>query len=155
MPAENASYTVDPVRFAELVGTLVRKYKAEDRFILQSADYRTIDTMYRKNPRISRCLSSCDNDNVPSPRRELRQTWRRAMAPERKIAFEAEAVAALHCVGDLSTVGIAWQYLFRIWLPASDYQPANMPGFEVFARTPEEIGWETFDLYGCLPIVKL
>jgi hypothetical protein len=30
-----------------------------------------------------------------------------------------------------------------------------MPGFEVFVRTPEEIGWETFDLYGCLPIVKL
>jgi hypothetical protein len=26
---------------------------------------------------------------------------------------------------------------------------------EVFVRTPEEIGWETFDLYGCLPIVKL
>jgi AraC family transcriptional regulator len=69
--------------------------------------------------------------------------------------FEAEAVAVLHCVGDLSAVGIAWQYLFRIWLPASGYQPANMPGFEVFVRTPEEIGWETFDLYGCLPIVKL
>jgi len=69
--------------------------------------------------------------------------------------FEAEAAAVLHCVGDLSAVGIAWQYLFRIWLPASGYQPANMPGFEVFARTPEEIGWETFDLYGCLPIVEL
>ncbi|MCI0338512.1 MAG: GyrI-like domain-containing protein [Acidobacteria bacterium] len=69
--------------------------------------------------------------------------------------FEAEAVAVLHCVGDLSAVGIAWQYLFRIWLPASGSQPANMPGFEVFVRTPEEIGWETFDLYGCLPIVKL
>jgi AraC family transcriptional regulator len=69
--------------------------------------------------------------------------------------FEAEAVAVLHCVGDLSAVGIAWQYLFRIWLPASGYQLANMPAFEVFARTLEEIGWETFDLYGCLPIVRL
>ncbi len=69
--------------------------------------------------------------------------------------FETEAIAVLHCVGDLSAVGIAWQYLFRIWLPASDYLPANLPGFEVFVRTPEEIGWETFDLYGCLPVVKL
>lgn len=69
--------------------------------------------------------------------------------------FEAEAVAVLHCVGDISVVSYAWQYLFRIWLPASGYQPANSPGFEVFVRTPEEIGWETFDLYGCLPIVKL
>jgi AraC family transcriptional regulator len=69
--------------------------------------------------------------------------------------FEAEAVAVLHCVGDISVVSYAWQYLFRIWLPASGYQPANMPNFEVFVRTPEEIGWETFDLYGCLPIVRL
>ncbi len=69
--------------------------------------------------------------------------------------FEAEAVAVLHCVGDLTAVSYAWQYLFRIWLPNSGYQPANMPGFELFVRTPEEIGWETFDLYGCLPIVSL
>ncbi len=69
--------------------------------------------------------------------------------------FEAEAVAVLHCAGDLSAVGIAWQYLFRIWLPASGFQPANAPGFEAFVRTPEEIGWETFDLLGCLPIVRL
>jgi AraC family transcriptional regulator len=69
--------------------------------------------------------------------------------------FEAETIAVIHCVGDISLVGYAWQYLFRIWLPASGYQPANMPAFEVFARTPEEIGWETFDLYACLPIVRL
>jgi DNA gyrase inhibitor GyrI len=69
--------------------------------------------------------------------------------------FEAEAIAVIHCVGDLSLVSYAWQYRFRIWLPASLYQPADMPAFEVFARTPEEIGWETFDLYACLPIVGL
>ncbi len=69
--------------------------------------------------------------------------------------FEAEAVAVLHCTGDITVVSYAWQYLFRIWLPGSGYQPANLPGFEVFVRTPEEIGWETFDLYGCLPLVRL
>lgn len=69
--------------------------------------------------------------------------------------LEAETVAAIHCVGDLSLVDCAWQYLFRIWLPASGYQPANLPAFEVFARTPEDIGWETFDLHACLPLVRL
>lgn len=69
--------------------------------------------------------------------------------------FEAETIAAIHCVGDISVVAYAWQYLFRIWLPESGYQPANMPAFEVFARTPEEIGWTTFDLHACLPIKKL
>jgi AraC family transcriptional regulator len=69
--------------------------------------------------------------------------------------FEAEAIAMIHCVGDMSVVSCAWQYLFRIWLPESGYQPANMPAFEIFARTPEEIGWETFDLHACLPLAKL
>jgi AraC family transcriptional regulator len=93
-----------------------------------------------------------------------RHSKRSLLMPERaeceplgltKRDFETQTVAVLHCVGDLSAVGLAWQYLFRIWLPASGYQPANAPGFEVFVRTPEEIGWETFDLYGCLPIDKL
>lgn len=69
--------------------------------------------------------------------------------------FDAQAVAVLHCVGDLTAVSYAWQYLFRSWLPNSAYQPAHLRGFEVFVRTPEELGWETFDLYGCLPIVSL
>jgi hypothetical protein len=43
-----------------------------------------------------------------------------------------EAVAVLHYVGDLTAVGIAWQDLFKIWLPASGYQPTKAPGFEVF-----------------------
>src|SRR5215510_8822997 len=34
-------------------------------------------------------------------------------------------------------------------------QPANMPAFEVFARTPDEIGWETFDLLWFLPFTRL
>jgi AraC family transcriptional regulator len=96
--------------------------------------------------------------------RSRRRSGRRLLMPNRAECeplgltardFEAETIAMIHCVGDLSVVSYAWQYLFRIWLPASGYQPANMPAFEVFARTPEEIGWETFDLYACLPIVRL
>jgi glycerophosphoryl diester phosphodiesterase len=56
MPPADASYAVDPVRFIALVDALIRKHKVEDRFILQSGDYRTIDAMRQKNPRVQRCL---------------------------------------------------------------------------------------------------
>lgn len=48
--------TVDPVTFTRLVAAEVRKYGLEDRFILQSADYRTIDAMHAIDPRIRTCL---------------------------------------------------------------------------------------------------
>ncbi|WP_176593902.1 glycerophosphodiester phosphodiesterase family protein [Sphingobium sp. EM0848] len=47
---------VDPTAFARLVDTAVRKYRLEDRFILQSFDWRTIDAMHAINPRIQTCL---------------------------------------------------------------------------------------------------
>ncbi len=58
MPPPDAGYLIDPVRFVELIDRLVRKYRLEDRFILQSVDHRTIDAMRRKNPRVARCLLS-------------------------------------------------------------------------------------------------
>ncbi|QJU59927.1 hypothetical protein HL653_21200 [Sphingomonas sp. AP4-R1] len=47
---------VDPLLFARLVEAEVRRYRLEDRFILQSADWRTIDAMHALNPRIRTCL---------------------------------------------------------------------------------------------------
>jgi DNA gyrase inhibitor GyrI len=38
------------------------------------------------------------------------------------------------------------QYLFRYWLPRSRYQPANLPGMEIYRRQPIELGWKTFDI---------
>jgi hypothetical protein len=58
-------------------------------------------------------------------------------------------------VWDLSLVDCVWQQLFRIELPASEYQPANPHACEVFTRTTEEIGRETFDLRVWLPPVRL
>jgi glycerophosphoryl diester phosphodiesterase len=49
---------VDPVAFTQLVAASVHKYGLEDRFILQSLDYRTIDAMHDINPRIRTCLLS-------------------------------------------------------------------------------------------------
>jgi glycerophosphoryl diester phosphodiesterase len=49
---------VDPVAFTKLVAAAIRKYGLEDRFILQSADYRTIDAMHEIDPRVRTCLLS-------------------------------------------------------------------------------------------------
>jgi hypothetical protein len=30
-----------------------------------------------------------------------------------------------------------------------------MPAMEMFMKLPEEIGWDTFDLQACIPLVEL
>jgi AraC family transcriptional regulator len=55
----------------------------------------------------------------------------------------------------LAHVDRAWQYLYRIWLPSGAFEPADLPAMEMFVRLPEEIGWETFDLQTCIPVVRL
>ena len=47
---------IDPVKFATMLDTAVRKYGLEDRLILQSFDFRTIDALHDINPRIRTCL---------------------------------------------------------------------------------------------------
>jgi AraC-like DNA-binding protein/DNA gyrase inhibitor GyrI len=69
--------------------------------------------------------------------------------------LESQEVSAIHCAGDLGNVDRAWHYLYRIWLPSVDYEPADLPAMEVFVRLPEEIGWETFDLQACIPVARL
>ncbi|MGA2136164.1 MAG: AraC family transcriptional regulator [Bryobacteraceae bacterium] len=69
--------------------------------------------------------------------------------------FESQDIAAIHCIGDLAHVDRAWHYLYRIWLPSVAFEPADLPAMEVFVRLPEEIGWQTFDLQACIPVVRL
>jgi AraC family transcriptional regulator len=61
-------------------------------------------------------------------------------------------VAAAHCEGDGHKLVRVWDWLFRWWLPRSTWQPASLPALEVYRRTPEEVGWETFDLDACIPV---
>jgi AraC family transcriptional regulator len=69
--------------------------------------------------------------------------------------FPACRVAAIRCLGDIRQEDRAIQYLFRYWLPRSRYQPANLPGMEIYRRQPAELGWETFDIDCAIPIVAL
>lgn len=52
--------SVDPDLFVERISDAVRRHGLEERFILQSGDYRTIDAMYRINPNIRTCLLRMD-----------------------------------------------------------------------------------------------
>lgn len=69
--------------------------------------------------------------------------------------FPACQVAMVHCVGDIRQEDKAIQYLFRYWLPRSRYQPANLPGMEIYRRQPIELGWKIFDIDCAIPIVAL
>lgn len=47
---------VDPAAFARLVDAAVRRTGLQDRFILQSFDWRTLDAMHRIDPRVRTCM---------------------------------------------------------------------------------------------------
>ena len=53
---DDGSVPVD--RFVRLIEAALRKHGVEDRFILQSSDYRTTDMMRKLNPRVRICLLS-------------------------------------------------------------------------------------------------
>jgi AraC family transcriptional regulator len=69
--------------------------------------------------------------------------------------FPACRVASIRCLGGILQEYKALQYLFRYWLPHSRYQPANLPGMEIYRRQPIELGWETFDIDCAIPVVAL
>lgn len=69
--------------------------------------------------------------------------------------FPACRVATVRCTGGFSLENKVIQYLFRYWLPRSRYQPANLPGMEIYRRQPLEMGWEEFDIDCAVPVVPL
>jgi AraC family transcriptional regulator len=69
--------------------------------------------------------------------------------------FPACQVATIRCLGDIQKADRIVHYLFRYWLPRSRYQPANLPGMEIYRRQPAELGWETYDIDCAVPIVAL
>lgn len=63
--------------------------------------------------------------------------------------------ATLHVKGKLDQVSKAWDYLYRFWLPESNYIPGNAPALEEFIQGPEEIGWENFNIKCRIPLEKI
>ena len=56
MPPLGSAHAVSPDRFVDLIYATLKRHHVEDRFILQSSDYRTVDAMAKKYPEIRICL---------------------------------------------------------------------------------------------------
>ena len=63
--------------------------------------------------------------------------------------------ATVHCQGKLQDVAQAWDFLYKEWLPASEFTPLHYPAIEEFVQGPEEIGWENFNLKCRIPVTKI
>lgn len=60
--------------------------------------------------------------------------------------------AVTHVAGDFAAVDRAWNLLFKSWLPASGHNLRAAPAEEVYHQTPNEIGWERFDVTLAIPV---
>ena len=60
--------------------------------------------------------------------------------------------ALARVAGDLQAVDRAWNLLFKSWLPASGLNLREAPAEEIYHQTPNEIGWDRFDLTLALPL---
>ena len=63
--------------------------------------------------------------------------------------------ATIHCIGKLKDVGEAWNFLYKKWLPESDYFPRHFPAIEEYIKGPEEIGWDDFNIKCRVPIERI
>lgn len=66
----------------------------------------------------------------------------------------ALTVARVRVVGSLHDEDLAWQYLYRVWLPESGLEPASAPAREIYRRLPHLDRWRTYDLWCALPVAS-
>jgi AraC family transcriptional regulator len=60
--------------------------------------------------------------------------------------------AMTRVTGDLQAVDRAWNILFKSWLPASAFDLRPVPAEEIYHQTPDEIGWERFNVTLAIPL---
>lgn len=69
--------------------------------------------------------------------------------------FPATTCAVARCIGDLHEADRVWNYLFKVWLPRSRWQPAHLPAFEVFRIWETDPAQPSFDLDCVVPLAPL
>ena len=60
--------------------------------------------------------------------------------------------ATVRVNGDFQAVDRAWNLLFKSWLPESGLNLRNVSAEEIYHQTPNEIGWDHFDLTLAIPV---
>lgn len=63
--------------------------------------------------------------------------------------------AVCRCVGDIHVVDRTWNYLFKVWLPRSRWQPAHFPAMEHFLRWPAGPADTTWEMEAIVPLAPL
>ena len=143
----------------------IRVYDSYSKFSRVKKAYQDLIEWYRQRggslEKTTLYGMSQDNPEV-TPLRLCRYDWCltvpahwQAEGDVSVVDFTACQVAAIRCFGDLRQEDKVIQYLFRYWLPNSRYQPANLPGMEIYRRQPIELGWVTFDIDCAVPVVAL
>jgi AraC family transcriptional regulator len=72
-----------------------------------------------------------------------------------KLRMPAMRYAATRVSGDLRKVATAWDYLYRVWLIKSAYEPEHAPALEILLDKENAMDWSHFELDLCLPVRKL
>jgi AraC family transcriptional regulator len=72
-----------------------------------------------------------------------------------KLKMPAMRYAATRVSGDIRKVATAWDYLIRIWLINSVYEPEHAPALEIYLDKEKATDWSHFELDLCLPVRKL
>ncbi len=104
---------------------------------------------------------SRDNADT-TPKSKYRYDWCMEIpgdfVADREVSYSripAQKFAVLPCQGDIHKVFRAWFHLYRDWLPASGFQPANEAAMEVFHGEHELKADTIFNMDCCIPIVPL
>lgn len=63
--------------------------------------------------------------------------------------------ATIHVIGSLKKISAAWHFLYKKWLPNSNYVPLYSPAIEEFIEGPEITGWKNFNLKVRIPITTI
>ena len=77
-----------------------------------------------------------------------------AQAPLQAMHIEAGTCAVLHYQGPYSDMHPAYQWLFGVWLPASGYEAADNPVFEVYLNNPRDTAPNELLTDICLPLKR-
>jgi AraC family transcriptional regulator len=143
----------------------IRVYDSYSKFSKVTEAYYRLITWYRQrggNLENTTLYGMSQDDPEVTPLRLCRFDWCVTVPAhwqeEGEVSvqtFPACRVATIRCLGGFRREYEALQYLFRYWLPHSRYQPANLPGMEIYRRQPLELGWETFDIDCAVPVVAL
>ena len=70
--------------------------------------------------------------------------------------FPACDVAIVPMTGGVELEVEILQYMWNCWLPASRYQPADLPAMEIYRRFPDHDGmWQTYHVDCAIPVMPL